>query len=332
MGNTLETFGLQLGQGAIGSILGLAMADENDRRQIRQQEKLQKLQIAGNKQMGDYNYKKQLEMWNATNYGPQMKQLEAAGLNPGLIYGMGGGGGQTTGGGYSGSVSGANAPSGGGEAMGIGMAAAQMGLLQAQKKNIEADTQNKLAEIPGKEKEPGLKQAQTDSLTQGIQNQKAQEELTKIQSGIAGLEARLKGETLEASVDIIKSEQEAWNQRLMQMEQQTILDRTTRIQKAEIIRQESIGAYLNNLATQSGMEVNRAQISKWANEVAQGWQNLTLQEKRLKVEGIMKEVEAFNTGMSQGPFKIRMHKPESVAEQIDQILGTAKSDFEEKPH
>ena len=38
----------------------------------------------------------QLAMWNETNYGAQVSHLEAAGLNPALMYGAGGGGGSTT--------------------------------------------------------------------------------------------------------------------------------------------------------------------------------------------------------------------------------------------
>ena len=34
-------------------------------------------------------------MWNYTNYENQKKHLEAAGLNPALLYGMSGGGGAT---------------------------------------------------------------------------------------------------------------------------------------------------------------------------------------------------------------------------------------------
>ena len=38
----------------------------------------------------------QLAMWNSTNYEAQTAHLQAAGLNPALMYGAGGGGGSTT--------------------------------------------------------------------------------------------------------------------------------------------------------------------------------------------------------------------------------------------
>ena len=162
--------GSVVGQGlgmVLGAIGGKAAARANDRRQIEQQKKLQALQIQGQKEMADYNYTKQMNMWDATNYSAQKAQLEKAGLNPGLIYGMSGGGATTTGGGYSAGVGGGNAPSGGGEIqamLGMGL---QLQLMKAQKENIEADTANKEANTA---KTSGIDttkaQAETDNLLQ----------------------------------------------------------------------------------------------------------------------------------------------------------------------
>lgn len=128
--------------GIIGAGLGLALEKHNDRRQIKQQGKLQEQQISGQKQMTDYNISKQLQMWKDTSYGAQKTEMQKAGLNPALMYGMGGGGGQSTGN-ASGTVNGGNAPQGGGEAMGMIQQQMNLQLLKAQKENIEADTENK---------------------------------------------------------------------------------------------------------------------------------------------------------------------------------------------
>jgi len=137
-------------QGAIGAGMGLLLQKSNDKRQIRQQQKLQDMEIAGQKQMADYNQQKQMEMWENTGYGAQKEQMKKAGLNPGLMYGMGGGGGQTVDI-APGNVSGGHASGNSGEAMGMGMMAAQMGLLRAQKENIEADTANKTSDTANKD-------------------------------------------------------------------------------------------------------------------------------------------------------------------------------------
>lgn len=137
--------------GAASGILGMAFGGINDERQLRQQKELQKQQIEGNKQMMDYSQTKQLDMWNKTNSEAQMKHLKAAGLNPGLMYGMSGPGGGTTGS-PSGSVDGGKAADAAStqnaatSMAGMGMQmAAQTQLLQAQKENVEADTANKKA-------------------------------------------------------------------------------------------------------------------------------------------------------------------------------------------
>ena len=77
-----------------------------------------------------------MDIWEKTSYKAQMGQLEKAGLNPGLIYGMGGAGGTL--GGSSATAQGAA----GTGAMDIA-GAAQIALLNAQRENIEADTENK---------------------------------------------------------------------------------------------------------------------------------------------------------------------------------------------
>lgn len=160
----IAQLGLQTAGQAVGYGMGILREKHNDKRQIEQQERLQQMQITGQKQMTDYNYAKQMQMWKDTNYSAQKDELKKAGLNPGLLYGMTGGGGATTGSG-GGSVQGATAQQNPGETkesmeMGMSMAqmAAQTALILAQKtktetevpkveaetKNTEADTQNKI--------------------------------------------------------------------------------------------------------------------------------------------------------------------------------------------
>lgn len=123
--------------GAAGAAAGLAQSifgigeKRQDRRQLQQQEKLNEL-----------NKKTQMDMWEATGYGAQKKQMKEAGLNPALMYGMGGGGGQSVGGAGAQAASGA---AGTQASAAMGMQTAQLALLGAQKENIEADTENKKA-------------------------------------------------------------------------------------------------------------------------------------------------------------------------------------------
>lgn len=294
----IEQLGQQIGGGAAGAILGLALGGWNDKRQYNQQEDLQRLQIQGNKEMTDYAYKKQMEMWNATNYWAQVEQMRKAGLNPAMMYGMSGGGGATMGSG-GGGVSGASAPVGGGEVgamMGMGM---QMQMIKAQKDLIEAQT-NKTNTEANKIGGVDTKKTETEilDLTQGITNKQAIEKLTRVQTTIAELDAQLKGKTIEEQEEII---QWAAGKALYDMEmaeREAFIQKATMNNKIDQVKAELIGTYLRNTltsaqtdATKKGIEVNTAQIAKMAQDVAQGWKQLSNAEKQIKLDGLMKGLE-----------------------------------------
>lgn len=130
--------------GAVGGMLGIG-EKRQDQRQIEQQEKLQEMQIKGNKEMSEFEKKQQLDLWNKTNTEAQVKHIKEAGMNPALLYGMSGGGSATTGGGIGSGVSGGNAATGvQGQAMAIEtmMAAAQIENLKAQTEKTKAEAEN----------------------------------------------------------------------------------------------------------------------------------------------------------------------------------------------
>jgi len=139
------TFGALLGQqaagNAVGGIMGLALGAIDRKAQVKQAGRLQELEIKGQKQMTDYNMQKQLQMWKDTSYGPQVEQMKAAGINPALLYGMSGGGAQTTGTAQAGISGQQAAPHSG--AMGMGINGAQLAMMKTQINNMNADTEKK---------------------------------------------------------------------------------------------------------------------------------------------------------------------------------------------
>lgn len=93
------------------------------------------LQYQYGQQAADNEYARNLRMWKATNYGAQTKEMEAAGLSKGLMYG--GGGGQAA------STAGGDGMQPSGPRMNPVEAALQQQAMGLQLKQIEA--QNKLA-------------------------------------------------------------------------------------------------------------------------------------------------------------------------------------------
>jgi hypothetical protein len=275
----------------VGTALGLALEHHNDKRQLNQQQKLQDLQIQGNKQMVDYNYGKELDMWNATSYPAQVANLQKAGLNPGLLYGMGGGGGQTVGT-PSGNVSAGEAPKGGGEIIaqqGMGL---QLALLESQKRVLDTQADKNAAEA-AKTAGPDTKltNTQTESLTQGIDNQKAVEALTKVQTQIAEYEANIKGETLKASIAMAKYQTDSALQQLNILKTQDLIAENTWSTKIDLIQQELITAIANNELTKAQTTKTGAETARTEAETQQLAKTIALQYKQLANEKDKTEIQ-----------------------------------------
>ena len=105
---------MQAASGIVGTGLGLLLEGHNDRRQLRQQGKLNDLSVKSQKELLEAQRQKEYQMWQDTNYSAQIEQMKKAGVNPALLYGQSGGGGTTTGGSGQG-INNTGAPTGGRE-------------------------------------------------------------------------------------------------------------------------------------------------------------------------------------------------------------------------
>lgn len=293
----IAQLGQQMAQGAAGGILGMAFGGYNDARQLRQQEKLQRLQIEGQKQLTDYSYGKQLEMWKNTSYPAQVEMLKKAGLNPGLLYGMGGGGGTTTGAGGTTAVSGGNAPTGGGELTGGMAMMLQARMMQAQIDNINADTANKQAENPNIPKTGKEIEARTLNFLQDIKNKEAQEALTKTQNRIFETDAKIKEATKEDAIDMIQWVALKTKEELHQASNQTYISQATKFTIIDTMKANLIGSLLQNKNIAKETELKTASIEKIQADIKQGWTKLGIDEKNMLIKAWETEINASQPGL-----------------------------------
>jgi len=143
------------GAGVAGGILGMIGQKKRAKKAHSRNKELMGIQFANQQALNQQGHELQMKTWRDTGYEAQMKMMKDAGLNPSLMYGMSGGGGQTTGSQGGGSASGnqAHAPMDIGASVQASLMAAQTGkiiaetnLLKNQNKTESGKIENMLAE------------------------------------------------------------------------------------------------------------------------------------------------------------------------------------------
>lgn len=310
--------------------LGLLFGKARDRRQLKQQGKLQELSIRGSKELTDYNLGKQLELFEKTGYGAQKSQMQRAGFNPALMYGMGGGASGTTAT-QPGATHEAQATQGGQPAEYMGQLGMQLQLLGAQKRNIEADTENKLADA---EKKRGIDtdeaQQRIQALQAGIENTKAQTEIAKIEANLKDMEAAVKEATLEDSIDRIVYEAKQASKQLDIVENEAYISRATKEAKVDIVKQQVIESVLQSVLlrarvknTEMDTEVKKGQLAKMVADVMNASRQINLNERRLELDEAVKQWETNYPGISQTTGRIF----NDIMEELPRIFGSKRPKY-----
>lgn len=326
MGAAMQEWGLDQANNIIGAGMGMLLGKYNDERQLKQQRKLQQLQMEGSREMTDYQFMKQMEMWRNTSYEAQMEQIKKAGLNPGLLYGMAGAGGQTTGAGGGMAPTGATATQAAGGEIGMGM---QMGLLQAQKRVLETQADKNEAEAT---KTAGVDTAVAtktlEQMAEEIQNIQAKRTLMKIQARYEDVQANIAEATEQEAVDTIVAQMGKAQQEVMQAEIKTFTDRATQNTIVDTIRRQYIKLGLENAliraqtTTEQGkpgvqkaeIKLMDSQMDKISADIVQNWE-------KLLIEGLDQNARERFINNAIG----NADMPDSSKELIDNIKGVLQA-------
>lgn len=287
------TFGDVLGGVAplVGMAVNAATAEGNDRRQTRQQKKLTDMQVKANKELSEFQRKQQMQMWHDTNWSAQVEEAKKAGMSVSALLGNGAGGGGTaaasTGAGATGGQA-ADAATTQQADIQTGMSVAQMNLIKAQTAKTEAETEN----IAGGEKEK--LNAEVQSLTQGVATGKAQEALTRATQNIEELRGNEMVLTRRERMQMIYTQADKLKEELAIVKNDRSISDDTKNTKIAQAKAEFSGAILENKLKASKIEMNKAEMAKWQQELAQGLGRLQIEGQRAGNEQVRTMIEKAN--------------------------------------
>lgn len=312
----------------VGTALGLVLQGSNDRRQQRMNEKLMQQQLLATKSLGRWEQEMALNLWDKTGYAAQRKQMEEAGLNPGLMYGNAGGGGTTQRAGSTTLQGGSPMMSGGEIGMGITTAlhAAQ---LQAQVENIKASTENIKADT---EKKAGVDTAQTAADVNlkiaHTENEKVNNAILQLQEQITQIERNVKAGTEKDTITAIQNAAQSTAQELRSDTVKANVDERT---QAQIIRQinrasqeQAIRIEAQKLGLiKTGAEIEQIEktvhqmntsINNMIQENMRQWDKMSQTDRELKIKEIVAEATKQNSDFNTST-------PQQVKQWTDLIMS-----------
>lgn len=275
----------------IGAGIGLAGSLLGRKQQNSDQREMMELQAKLNQQQAQYNQGLAKDMWNYTSFPNQVRNMKAAGLNPALLYGMGGQGGSTAGAGQASGVGLSDA-----KGMQTGIAIQGMGLelanLASQIELNKSQAEKNKAEA---EKTAGVdteaQKATIDNLIAQTANEKTKKGLILGQIRVADAEEELKRNTADWTKD--KANETRWNIKSLQKGIDKLAEEINGMKLDNELKERTIdnkvresSLTLQNLMAEillkgSQRKVNEEQAKAIPAQILQGWEKLVKEGKAL---------------------------------------------------
>ncbi|AXH76573.1 MAG: DNA pilot protein [Microviridae sp.] len=269
-----------IGVGAVNNAIDIATNPIRINQQLKGQKKALQQQNAA-----------QMDMWNRTNYEAQVQHLKNAGLNPALEYGMGGGGGVTAG-------SASAMPTQTGKSSGMDIAgAAQIMLMKAQTRDLNASAAEKESRIPGNQGVPEVQKAD-------IANKGAQTALTNLQSEMQKIQNNISDVSQWYHIGKIEADWQRAVQEYRSSAAKANVDTVTQETQIKQAQAELITEYITQKALKTGIQLDKQKIQSEIGNMIATLQNadtnkqnagtgagrLNMDQARLLWEKTMKDV------------------------------------------
>lgn len=303
--------------GAASSIAGGLLGNTRRQQQYGDQVKLMGIQQGNQMALNKQGAELARENWDYTNYENQVKHMENAGLNVGLMYGGSGPGG-TLSSGSGGSAPGGNAPI---PENSLGM----MGIGLQQMANQNAITQAQVEGIKAKAEHDKAQANEINSkLPEGIKNLQLTNEGITWDNKNKDLDNQLKGSTLE---DIIATAGANRNKAIGEAKSaltQGNIDQNTYNQKIEKAGLENALLVAQKHAIDSNIKLNDKQIEMLTKDIEYYEKKYQLDARRIGAqEAYNKNLKQFQDDLiEQGYWKMGVQAVTDVAKTFMNPTGT----------
>lgn len=260
--------GMAIGSGVVSAANSIFDIGNSRDKQLEQQQKLTDIQKNANAELMAKSYEQQRNMYDYTfsknTPAAQVARLKEAGLNPALMYGIGGQGGATAGGGGA-AVSGSQASSATDwEANRI----AQQGMgLQLAKLRSEIDVNKSVANANNADAEK----------KSGVDTEMGHTTIQKLIAETAN--EKVKNELLDIEKSIQQRNYGVLGEQLEMLARSNEIGEETKKDMIMTIRQQAIGSMLENSAKRAGIELTMQQANAVSESIQQKWEEIKVQWK-----------------------------------------------------
>lgn len=271
------------GNAAVGGVMDLAFGGIKNKRNEATSNRLADRQQERDIDMTLLNYDLAMKKWEDTGYGAQRKQLEDAGLNVGLMYGMGGAGGQSS----QIQTASKGAPNVGDPNGSAGMAMGlQMGMQKAQIDNLNASTNkmnvdaNKTATVDTANTTASTEKLQKEAIQLAAQTGLTIEQAKKVIEE----QAKTKAETTNIEANTVKQASETKNIEANTTRTETMTPLERDLKKQEIKREVTKNVYLD--------QKERAELDLLVQDLLNKKAQVEQGQQKLDIEQFINEMKA----------------------------------------
>lgn len=285
--------GIQQGLGMVNDVVNLGKSlgigrDAEDRRQMNQQKKLNQMGLQNSKEMANYNYMLNKKMWDETNYEAQVQKMKEAGLNPAMLYGMGGEGGSlgssNMDAGHGGTAANAaqTAQASKGMALQSGMQEAQIKMMEAQARKLNADadksqgvdTEAVRQTIENMQKSNELMSKQIDAINDETKNNAVRRAGWALDNAMKEMQNSLEGEKGSLNIEMLKTQIKLAGENLKKIEQDNEITKENKDLIKQQIKMQLLDLQSGIIARETGIKLTNEQIMKSRSGTALDWAKL----------------------------------------------------------